>query len=216
MNFNFEQTLYSLPGIVLGLTLHEYSHAYTAYKLGDYTAKEDGRLTLNPLRHIDPVGFIFIIIAGFGWAKAVSFRESNLSNPKRDRALIAVAGPLANLLIGIASLLLVKGFFYAFSYIYARLGIHIPQMFYYIIINLLLYTGIINLSLFIFNMLPLPPLDGSYVFLSGLHLTSYQEAMFMRWGSIILFAIIIAQSFFNITIIPTHLFTQWVTNLILG
>ncbi len=216
MNIDLESTIYSLPGIILGLTLHEYCHAFAAYKLGDYTAKEEGRLSFNPIKHIDPIGFIFIIIAGFGWAKPVSFRQSNLKNPRRDKAIIAAAGPFSNLLLGIACLFVVKIFMFAVLHIYYATGIAIPDMIYTIIGNVLLYSGIINLSLFIFNMLPLPPLDGSHIFLSGVRLSATQEEQFMRWGSIILFVIIIAENTMNIDIIPTHLFTQWVASLILG
>ena len=75
---NLQNILYTLPGIIIGLTVHEYCHALAAYKLGDHTAREMGRLTLNPLKHIDPIGFLFIIIAGFGWAKPVQFNPENL------------------------------------------------------------------------------------------------------------------------------------------
>ena len=120
MHFDIIDTLYSLPGIVIGLTLHEYCHALAAYKLGDGTAKADGRLTFDPIKHIDPIGFLFIVIAGFGWAKPVSFDPRNLAHPRRDRVIIALAGPLSNLALGIVSLFIVKLFRLA--------GIHISSL----------------------------------------------------------------------------------------
>ena len=87
-----------LPGIILGLTVHEYCHALVAHWCGDNTSKEQGRVTLNPLKHIDPFGFIMLMVAGFGWAKPVQFNEQNLRNPKTDVIKIALAGPLSNAL----------------------------------------------------------------------------------------------------------------------
>src|SRR5450759_4841920 len=98
-NFNLTQVLIFLPGIILGLTVHEYSHALVAHMCGDSTAKEQGRISLNPLKHIDPLGFIMLIVAGFGWAKPVQFNEQNLKNPKTDVIKIALAGPLSNAVI---------------------------------------------------------------------------------------------------------------------
>jgi Zn-dependent protease len=107
---NWQNIIYSLPGIILGLTVHEYSHALAAYKLGDYTARDQGRLSFNPLRHIDIIGFLFIIFAGFGWAKPVQFQPGNLRRPRRDKALIAAAGPLSNFLLALILIFLIKGY----------------------------------------------------------------------------------------------------------
>jgi len=105
---DIKTTLYVLPGIILGLTIHEFCHAYCAYKLGDNTAKDQGRLTFNPIKHIDVIGFIFIILAGFGWAKPVEFNPENLKNPRRDKALIAAAGPVSNFIMGVILALIVR------------------------------------------------------------------------------------------------------------
>ena len=83
-NFDLERVLTFLPGIILGLTVHEYCHALVAHMCGDSTSKEQGRVTLNPLKHIDPIGFMMLIFVGFGWAKPVQFNEQNLRNPKTD------------------------------------------------------------------------------------------------------------------------------------
>jgi len=200
--------LYSVPGIVAGFTIHEYCHALAAYKLGDDVVKEEGRLTLNPLRHIDLVGFIFILFAGFGWAKPVSFRPDKLKHPRRDKAIIAAAGPLSNLVLGLVCLFALKFSFPLWENSQLTdfaLGA----------LNVLLYAGIINIGLFAFNILPLPPLDGSHIFLAGLNLKPETEAKWYKYGTWVLFAIIIAETAFDIDIIPIGRFTDWVWGLIL-
>src|SRR5664279_2720283 len=91
--FDLARALKFLPVIILGLTVHEYCHALVAHLCGDSTSKDQGRVTLNPLKHIDPLGFIMLIFVGFGWAKPVQFNEQNLRNPKTDVIKIALAGP---------------------------------------------------------------------------------------------------------------------------
>jgi Zn-dependent protease len=193
---DWQRILYSVPGVIIGFTVHEYFHAFAAYKLGDTTAKEQGRLTLNPAKHIDPIGMLFIIFAGFGWAKPVQFTPDALRHPRRDKALIAAAGPLSNLALGIILMLILKGiiFFYMQS----------ENTFYVIenLVDLLFYAAFTNVGLFVFNMLPLPPLDGSHIFLSGLNLKTETENKIMRIGTPILFAIFIIQSRTGITILP--------------
>ncbi|MBO4319145.1 MAG: site-2 protease family protein [Treponema sp.] len=206
-DFDLVSKLYSIPGIVLGLTLHEYCHALAAYKLGDETAKTEGRITFNPLKHIDPLGFIFILFAGFGWAKPVSFHPENLSHPRRDKALIAAAGPLSNLALGLLSMLLLK---YAFPIIY---GWKIPASIMSILTIVFFDMALINLGLFVFNILPLPPLDGSHIFLAGLNLKPETENKIYRYGTIVLFAIIILENVLHYDIIPIGKFTSWVFNL---
>ena len=99
--FNLARVLKFLPGIVLGLTVHESCHALAAHLCGDSTSKDQGRITLNPLKHIDPLGFLMLIVVGFGWAKPVEFNEEKLRNPKTDIMKIALAGPLSNALLAI-------------------------------------------------------------------------------------------------------------------
>ncbi len=182
-----------------------HSHAFVAAKLGDDTARAQGRITLNPFYHIDPVGMIFILFAGFGWAKPVQFDMRKLKSPKRDRILIALAGPLSNLILGILFLFIIKLFF-AFSY-------SLPDMVYEILLRLLFYISVINLGLFIFNMLPIPPLDGSHVFLSGLNLSSEVERNITKYGTLALFVIIIIENRSGIDLIPISTFTNWIVNI---
>jgi len=205
---DWESLLYSLPGIIIGLTFHEFCHAFAAYKLGDTTAKDQGRLTFNPLKHIDPIGFIFIIIARFGWAKPVQFNPANLSHYRRDKAIIAAAGPLANFLLATALILLLKGFAALLldsimsdnwdRYVFMSSG------FFNIMKYILLYAAMINLGLFVFNLLPLPPLDGSHIFFSGLNLRPEIEYRIMKIGMPILFIIIIIQNWAHVTILPIN------------
>ena len=206
MNFNWTNILYSLPGVIIGLTVHEFSHAFVADKLGDGTARAQGRLTLNPFYHIDPIGMVFILFAGFGWAKPVQFDMRNLKSPKRDRILIALAGPLSNLILGIVFLFIIKLFF---SFLY-----FLPEALYIILFRLLFYISVINLGLFIFNMLPIPPLDGSHVFLSGLNLSSEVERKITQYGTLTLFAAIIIENIIDIDLLPIGTFTHWVVSLV--
>lgn len=206
MNFNWTNILYSLPGVIIGLTVHEFSHAFVADKLGDGTARAQGRLTLNPFYHIDPIGMVFILFAGFGWAKPVQFDMRNLKSPKRDRILIALAGPLSNLILGIVFLFIIKLFF---TFLY-----FLPEALYIILFRLLLYISVINLGLFIFNMLPIPPLDGSHVFLSGLNLSSGVERKITQYGTLTLFVVIIIENIIDIDLLPIGTFTHWVVSLV--
>ncbi|AEF82888.1 site-2 protease family protein [Leadbettera azotonutricia] len=204
---NWQNILNSLPGILIGLTVHEFSHAWAAYKLGDYTAKDQGRLTFNPLRHIDPIGFLFIIFAGFGWAKPVQFSPDNLSHPRRDKALIAAAGPLSNLLLALIFIFTIKGYRALLEYSYDSMNsdalfVFLQSETFYRVIMIILQAAVINLGLFVFNLLPIPPLDGSHIFFSGLNLRPETERSIMKIGTPLLFIILIIQNYAGITILP--------------
>ena len=200
---NWQNILYSLPGIILGLTLHEYCHAFAAYKLGDHTARDMGRLTFNPVKHIDPVGFLFIIFAGFGWARPVLFNPANLRNLRRDKALIAAAGPLSNLALALVLIAMIKAWqalpdltsnTAVLSFFFS--GAFIP------IITGIFRAATINLGLFIFNLFPIPPLDGSHIVFSSLNLKAETETKIMKIGGPLLFLIIIIQNTTGVTILP--------------
>lgn len=206
MNFNWTNILYSLPGVIIGLTVHEFSHAFVADKLGDGTARAQGRLTLNPFYHIDPIGMVFILLAGFGWAKPVQFDMRNLKSPKRDRILIALAGPFSNLILGVVFLFVIKLTFDTLDFL--------PETLYVILFRLLFSISVINLGLFIFNMLPIPPLDGSHVFLSGLNLSSAVERKITQYGTLALFAIITLENIIDIDLLPIGTFTHWVVSFV--
>jgi len=204
-----QRILISLPGIIIGFTVHEYCHALAAYKLGDSTAKEDGRLTLDPFKHIDIFGLIFIIFAGFGWAKPVHFSPDRLKNPNRDKAIIAAAGPFSNLLLGLIFLFFIKGFWAA--NIYDERTINIVNA----LIDVLYYWSVTNIALFVFNMLPIPPLDGSHIFLSGLKIKRETEEKIMRIGSGILILLVIIQNTTDLEILPIGNIVRKIITLIL-
>jgi len=204
---DFQTIVYFLPGVIIGLTVHEYCHALCAFKLGDNTAYEQGRLTLNPIKHIDIIGFIFIIFAGFGWAKPVQFNPENLRNLRRDKALIAAAGPLSNLVIGIVLGFIVK---------LLVSGYENFSPFMYNLFHITYYAASINFGLFIFNLIPIPPLDGSHIVFSGLNIKPEIEIRIRSIGMPVLFLILIAQSYFKITIIPIGKAIGAIMGLFLG
>lgn len=162
MNLDFSNMLYSLilriPAILIAFTFHEYAHAFMADRLGDKTPKFQGRLTLNPLAHIDIIGFIMIMVARFGWAKPVETNPRAYKNYYRDDLKVSLAGPIANLILSLIFTVIV-GVYAKFVYItYAQNPVV------EILYNILLNVIVINVSLFVFNILPLPGLDGFHVF----------------------------------------------------
>jgi Zn-dependent protease len=188
------RTLKYLPGIILGLTVHEYCHALVAHWCGDNTSKEQGRVSLNPMKHIDPYGFIMLMIAGFGWAKPVQFNEQNLRNPRTDVMKIALAGPLSNALTAmILSLVL------AFTAPFFASGFNNVIS---IVTEILFYAIYINWGLFVFNLIPLPPLDGSHVLFHPLKKFPAIYNSIYKYGSLLLFGIIILSVITKSSLIP--------------
>ena len=164
--FDFTELLMSLVSVLIALTVHEYCHGYAAYKLGDDTAKNLGRLTLNPIKHLDPYGTISLLLFHMGWAKPVPVNARNFKDPKKGMAITAAAGPASNIILAFFSTFL-------WLLVYA-LGVRseIKTEFQYnLILNTLDFLSIffsINIGLGLFNLLPIPPFDGSrllYVFL---------------------------------------------------
>ncbi len=161
--------------VLIALTVHEFSHGYAAYKLGDPTAKNMGRLSLNPIRHLDPIGALMLIFFHFGWAKPVPINARYFKKPKRDFAITALAGPMSNLILA---------FFSALAYLCLALlykNAEITSEFARsLLLNVILFVQLfhlMNLGLGIFNLLPIPPFDGSRILYSVLPTEAYFAVM---------------------------------------
>ena len=166
LNYDIPTIVLSLLAVLITLTLHEYAHGYAAYKLGDPTAKNFGRLTLNPMKHLDPIGFICMLLAGFGWANPVPINTRNFKKPRRDMAISAAAGPISNVLLAAVFCALIKVYTIVAPSIVLTTDFSAKVLYFTFVF---LYYGVsLNLTLAVFNLLPVPPLDGSrllYVFL---------------------------------------------------
>lgn len=200
---NLTSLLLSIPPILFALSFHEYAHGWMANRLGDPTAKNAGRLTLNPLAHLDPLGTLMIVILHFGWAKPVPVNPYNLADPKKDMLKIALAGPVSNVLMAAATGMVIR--------LMQGMGMRVDGSFLGFFQYMLYFLVMINLVLAIFNMIPVPPLDGSKI-LFGLLPTEYEES-FIRYeskGPMILLGLVIVNNFFGIPIFST-LITPFVT-----
>ena len=161
-------------------------HGYVAYRLGDDTAKRAGRLTLNPLRHIDIMGLLMMIVFKFGWAKPVPVNMWKFKNPKKGMAITAAAGPIANLLIALV-------FLFLYGFLFALL--HRPGRSLNWLLEMLYITAYLSIALAIFNIIPIPPLDGSKVLFSCISDRSYTKLMYYeRYGMIILLVLVLLLS----------------------
>ncbi|MBO4452912.1 MAG: site-2 protease family protein [Clostridia bacterium] len=156
--------------LVISLVIHEYAHGYTAYRLGDSTAKADGRLSLNPLHHLDPIGTIMMLVIGFGYAKPVPVNTRYFKKPRRDFALVSLAGPLSNFLLAFLGAIFI-GLLCGLGQISWAYG-YSGYMFFYApetpamvraLATALYYFVVLNLGLGLFNLIPIPPLDGSNI-----------------------------------------------------
>ena len=189
--------LLSLPAILLALSVHECAHAWAAYKLGDPTAKNFGRLTINPLKHLDPLGVLCMIVARFGWARPVPVNSRNLKKPKRDMVLVSLAGPAANIVLAFIGLLVLR--LLQVLVLPALPPVSLGSFGTGALVMLFQFLALfcsLNAGLAIFNLLPIPPLDGSKVLGALLPDAAYFQLMrYERYGILLL----IALSYFGFT-----------------
>ena len=150
-DFNLLQIVAGLPGLIIAMVVHEYAHARVAVAMGDFTPRLMGRLTFNPVAHIDPIGLLMLFLVHFGWAKPVTINPNNFRNPRRDDILVSLAGPGANRLAAFLALL-IMALCFKFGY---QMSTGMRTVFSLIMIY--------NINFAIFNMIPIPPLDGSHV-----------------------------------------------------
>lgn len=174
--------LYVAPAVLIALSLHEFAHGLASYSLGDPTPKANGRLSLNPFRHMDLWGTLMLLFFGFGWAKPVSIDPRYYENPKADMVKVALAGPLMNFVVAFVALFLMG------AIEKLQLPMNIVSNYIY---TLLYYTALIDIGLGLFNLIPIPPLDGSKVLFSLLPERYYFSYMrFEQFGMIFLLILI--------------------------
>lgn len=188
-----------IPALVC-ITLHELSHGFVAYKLGDDTAKNAGRLTLNPIKHLDIMGLIMMVVFHFGWAKPVPVNPNYFKKPKQGMALTALAGPVSNFLLALLMLLAARIFCDVAAYSEANQRI----------LDFLLMVALLSIGLGLFNLLPIPPLDGSKVLFAVLPDGAYNQLMrYERYGMLLLFALV----FFDVGSSAFSAAIEWVFEL---
>lgn len=180
--------LYLLPAVVVGFTVHEFAHAFCAVRFGDDTPKIAGRFTLNPLKHVDPIGLAMVLLFGYGWAKPVRYDPAKLRKPIEHSVLISLAGPASNLLLAVLAMIPLK---FALPAGIPALTIMLDKM------------VVLNLMLFIFNLVPLPPLDGSHLVYWAIpeRFEGLRRA-FLRYGYWALAGILLLQAFLDVDVLP--------------
>ena len=202
-DFSLTGLIAGLPGLVIALVIHEYAHAKAADVMGDFTPRMTGRLTLNPMAHIDPIGLIMLLVVRFGWAKPVMINARNFRNWRQGELLVAVAGPVANLIVAYYSLLAMAVLF--------KLGMFSEG------VRLVLSMMVLfNINFAIFNMLPLPPLDGSKVLMVLLPGRLAYKLMSLERYSFIILIFLMMTPFLTMILIPLQRLVLSVFNLIIG
>ncbi len=184
--------LLSLPGVILAITVHESAHGWMAYLLGDDTAKLTGRISMNPLHHVDFFGLVMLFFFRVGWAKPVVVNVRKFKKPRRDVVLTSLAGPVTNLILAFFLLLIALAVSLAYSANYMKFGDTTFSTVLYVIMQLFQYAAVTNLGLGVFNLIPFPPLDGWKVVTSFLPMKVYFTLMkYERYCMIVLMVLLI-------------------------
>ena len=202
-DFDIMHIIAGLPGLLIAMVIHEYAHAQVAVWLGDFTPRLMGRLTLNPKAHVDPIGMLMLFLVHFGWAKPVQIHPRNFKNPKRDDILVSLAGPMANFVTAFLALVALL--------VYLRVGGDMTagvSMVFQMIIEF-------NIGFGIFNLIPLPPLDGSHVLMQLLPRDmAYKLAELERYSFLILIVLLMTPVL-SMILIPCRAFIWQVFMLLL-
>lgn len=206
----FISFLYFLPALLLSLSIHEFGHAFVAYKLGDRSQKELGRLTIAPFAHMDWMGFLCIALFGFGWGKPVMVDDRNFKKRGRDNMLVSLAGPLSNVLLAIIFTIIFKvlgmcGISQAT--VTSKIGIALLDM--------LFITIIFNVTFATFNLIPLPPFDGSKVLYYFLPYKGKQFMDKLERYSIYIVLFLVITNLYEIIMLPIGMGLTWLINFIL-
>ena len=206
----------SLPVVLLALSVHEASHGFMAYNLGDQTARNFGRLTLNPIKHIDPIGFVCMVLFHFGWAKPVPVNSRYFKKPRRDMALTAAAGPISNVLLSIIFAAILRFEIFLFKE-YFLSGIFEPTLGFKIftVITYMTFIGVLlNISLAIFNLIPIPPFDGSRIAYTFLPVNPYFRVMkYERFIMLGILALMFFTPVFEVVVSPV---ISWLTEAVMS
>lgn len=207
----FLETLYFIPALLISLAIHEFGHSLVAYKLGDKSQKALGRLTISPFAHVDPLGFIFILLFKFGWGKPVMIDDRNFKNRPRGNMLVALAGPMFNILLAIVLTILLKVLMVAGIDV-ATITSSVGRILY----SMLILAIQFNIVFAVFNLLPLPPFDGSKVLYYFLPYKAKKWMDSIERYSIWILIILLYTGLYSYIILPAYMLVSLVINFILN
>ena len=206
-----QETLYFLPALLIALSVHEFAHAYVAYKLGDRSQKALGRLTISPLAHIDPIGFIFMLVFKFGWGKPVRVDDRNFTHRRKAMMWISLAGPMSNVILAIVFTILLK-----LLEVLGVLNMMADSSIGQILTIMLFYAIQFNMVFAVFNLIPIPPFDGSKVLYYFLPYKGKQFMDKIEQYSIWILIFLMITDLYVIIIQPAYSLLAWIINWIIS